>query len=258
MSDAPSRLLVLFAPGLWPYRSELDGVCWLLTVGAARALSQLDGLAVYASPSARVDSGGPPRLYRSLPPDDVVLAESRQLGADWVVTGRLLADTTDLELWLNALDGRTGHLLTTARRNATRDRFIWFFTATVSRIVKALGIRFPESLEAHRLAPTTSFGALLAYTRASERDRHGDGGLEATLDVVRLASRAAALDHGFEEAVDLMISVAEPLIARLDDPLHVRRLQESIVGDHAFEPARRLRQAAHKRLLTLAKRQGET
>ncbi len=79
-SSTEDRLVVVFAPGLWPLRLDLDALSWLLSGRIARGLSGLDGIVAYATPRARVDppsANRPIRVYRSLPPQHIVRADRR-------------------------------------------------------------------------------------------------------------------------------------------------------------------------------------
>jgi TolB-like protein len=258
MAEEADRLLVLFAPGLWPFRSQLDGVVWELTQGMAAALSEVEGLVAYATPRVLVAGEPAVQLMRALPPDELVRDECRLLGASWAVTGRVLEDARGLEVWLNLLDGASGALLWTLRQTPSRERLVWQLTGAAHRLVMQLGLEVSEGLEARLVAPTTSFGALVSWVRAKGARARWSGERELGFDIVRDAARAAALDHGFGEAIELLEEVGDALLAALDDPLDIQRLRESVVGDVSFEPARRLRQAAHERLLALAKRSWQT
>jgi hypothetical protein len=264
----PDRLVLVFAPSLWPFRSPLDRVSWELGTGIARLLSMVPGLVGYATPRALADPaavdpnpGGirpPLRVLRSLPPVSTVREEAASLGASWALTGRLLMDAEGTELWLNLLSGSTGDLLWTSQVRPRRDRLLWSLVDLLRSLLEAQGLTAPPTLSTHLLAPTGSWPALVAYTRARQLQEGWQGELSVAQRIIASASKAVALDPAFVEAAEFVKRVAEGLLNSATNTAVCEAVRDAIGPHPTAEVLVIIRRRAHERWLALAKGEGET
>lgn len=257
-------MIVVFTPGLWPFRSPLDATSWYLAEGTARALSAVPELLAYATPRALVDPtaeparpGGPPiRALRSLPPIDLVRSEAAALGAEVVLTGRILTDHKGSQIWLNALSGASGDLTWTGHANTDSGDLLWRWVGLLRRWLTAEGSS-PQSVTVQTVAGTGSWAGFVAYARARHAvERWRGDGREAVL-VLDAASRALGLDPSFRAADDLLSRWGEPLVAAIED-LEVCGAARDALADKAELPVLiRLRRLVHERYLALSKASAE-
>lgn len=262
-ADQANNLVVVFAPGLWPFRCDLDRISWTLAQGLADALSTLSGLLGYATPRALVPtdsatSSSKIRVFRSLPPDALVADEARQLGAAWAVTGRILVDQKGLEFWLNLLDGPSGALLWTRCVSTGRSRALWAFLSLVQDLVGALGIEDPSCLSVRSISPTGSWQSLVSFAETVDLWENQQQSLNVQLDALRKARRAVALDPGFEEASQLFEEVGEQILKKDLNSEELHAIIEVLAGQQSPEPTKKLRKIAQQRLVALANQERQT
>lgn len=261
--DQANDLVVVFAPGLWPFRCDLDRISWTLAQGVADALSTLPGLLGYATPRALVstDSAANPdqlRVFRSLPPDALVIDEARQLGAAWVVTGRILLDRKGLEFWLNLLDGTNGALLWTRSVSTGRSKALWAFLSLVQDLGCALGIEDTSCLSVRSFSPTGSWQSLVTFAETVDLLANQQHGLEAQFKILRKALRAVALDPRFEQASHLFEEVGKQILKKDLSSEDLRAFLEVLAGHNSPRPTKKLRKIAQQRLVALANQERQT
>lgn len=263
--EPADRLVVVFAPGLWPFRSPLDAPAWYLAEGLARALSEVPGLLAYATPRSLVEPSAEParpgapelRVLRALPPIPVVRSEAAALGAGLALTGRVLSDRHGYELWLNLLDGPSGDLVWTGHATAEATDVLWRLTGLARKLVTAQQLP-PDALTVHSIAGTGSWPAFLAWSRARERLERWDGAVAGVVEILAAAARAHALDPAFAAAEALLSAHGPALVDALEDLDGCDAARDALEVAAERPAAVALRRAVHERYLALAERGGQT
>ncbi len=264
-AQADDRLVVVFAPGLWPFRSPLDAPAWYLAEGVARALSEVPGLLAYATPRALVEPSAEParpgapalRVLRSLPPIPLLRAEAAALGAPLALTGRVLSDRQGYELWLNLVDGPSGDLVWTGHATAEATDVLWRLTWLLRKLVSAQQLA-PETLTVHTIAGTGSWPAFVAWSRARERLERWEGAASEVAEILEAAARAHALDPAFAAAEALLANHGPALVEALEDLAGCDAARDALELAADRPAAVALRRAVHERYLALAERGGQT
>ena len=260
------QLVLVYSPGLWPYRSPLDRASWLLGRGLSEALTGLPGLVGYLSPNALVDPAAidypgevPFRVYRTLPPIGVVRREAAELGARWAITGRLLTDREGMELWLNCLDGPSGDLLWTGRVQPKPTRLLWTTAGLLRRMLKDLQVPSYETITVNSLFPTSDWQTFILLARLDGQiETWSEEDIEKGIEIVATASRALALDPKVVQAGEVLRIVVEKIVANATNKPELERTRDAMVGDSASASLREMRQLVHKRWLTLAQATNQT
>lgn len=260
------QLILVYCPGLWPYRSPLDRASWWLGQGLAEGLSSLPGLVGYASLSALVDPLAverpeevPLRVFRTLPPIELVRREALELEATWAITGRLLTDREGMELWLNCLDGPTGDLLWTGRVQPRPSRLLWTAAGLVRRMLKDLQVGSFDEISVNSLFPTSNWQAFTLLARLDEQmEIWHDDDVRAGIEIVKTASHALALDHGLAQAETTLRTVVPKVVAASTTTDDLDRIKDALIGDTDSQLLREMRQLVHKNWLTLAQTENQT
>ena len=115
-----------------------------------------------------------------------------------------------------------------------------------------MGERIPEGFALRNVFPTGSYESYASFARAYGLRHQWRGDVPTGIEIVRAASRAAALDYTFDDAAALMLEFGLSFVDRLEHVDEAEALRDAIVGDSGFEPAQRLRRAVHERHLALA------
>ena len=260
------QLILVYSPGLWPYRSPLDRVSWSIGQCFAEGLSGLPGFVGYASPGALVDPAAlerpgeiPLRVFRALPPIDVIQREAVELDARWAITGRLLTDREGMELWLNCLDGPTGDLLWTGRIQPRPSRLLWTTAGLLRRMLKDLGVDAFEAITVKTLFPTNNWQAFMLLARLEEQlEVWDEEDVDSGVEIVKTASHTLALDHDLVQAGNALRGVLPRLVEVSKTKADLERAKEALIGDSDAPLLREMRQLVHKCWLTLAQTENRT
>jgi len=164
----------------------------------------------------------------------------------------MLRDKTGFEVWLNLLDGRTNHLLMTQHIFTPQQKLLWRLVLLVRQLARGMDVPIPDDFGLSYLFPTGSYESYVSYARAYQLRHQWRGDPKTGIEIIRAASRAAALDYTFDDAAIAMLDVGLALAERIDRIDDIEALRDAVVGDSDFEPAKRLRRAVHERHLALA------
>jgi len=199
-------------------------------------------------------------VYRSLPPIEVVLEEGEALGADWAITGRLLIDSQGLEVWLNCLDAREGHLLWVGKQATEPSKVLFSVVSLIRKMLQKLAVSGADKITVESLFGTGSWPAFIALCNAQEMVQrwHLDPTVPLGLELIKNASRAFALDHRLEDAKVLLEQVGPLVIECIQDRADIDSARGSIVGSEQNATLKELRQLLHNRWLALAETSEQT
>lgn len=266
MVQSAPKFVLVFAPGLWPYRAPLDYVSWQLAANLATLLGTLPGVTAFATPKSLLEPAAandprvPIRVYRSLPPIEVVREEGEVLGADWAITGRLLIDSRGLEVWLNCLDAREGHLLWIGKQATEPSKVLFSFVSLIRKMVQKLAVDGADTITVESLCGTGSWPAFIALSNAQKlvQQWHLDEAVSIGLELLKNASRALALDSRLEDAKAILEQVGPLVVERIEKRPGIDLARDSLAGSEQNPTLMELRQLLHNRWLALAETSEQT